>query len=56
MLISRENTVTALVTVEASMDGIDRIMSMMRPSKVAAVFCGMLCVNPRSNPNAEQIR
>lgn len=37
LLMSRDGVVVALVTVAASADGIDRIMWMMRPSKLAAL-------------------
>jgi RNA polymerase sigma-70 factor (ECF subfamily) len=37
VLLSREGTVVALVTIGASAAGIDRIMWMMRPSKLAAI-------------------
>jgi glutamate 5-kinase len=37
VLMSRDGTVVALVTIEASAEGIDRIMWMMRPSKLAAI-------------------
>lgn len=37
MLVSRDGRVVVLVTIEASPDGINRIMWMMRPSKLAAI-------------------
>jgi RNA polymerase sigma-70 factor (ECF subfamily) len=37
VLVSRNGTAIALVTVDASDEGIDRILWMMRPSKLAAI-------------------
>jgi RNA polymerase sigma-70 factor (ECF subfamily) len=37
VLVSRDGNVGALVTVHASAQGIDQLMGMMRPSKLAAV-------------------
>jgi RNA polymerase sigma-70 factor, ECF subfamily len=37
VLISRDGVVVALVTIAASAQGIDQIMWMMRPSKLAAM-------------------
>jgi len=36
-LLSRAGVVAMLVTIEASPDGIDRIMRVMRPSKLTGV-------------------
>ena len=37
VLVSRQGRVVTLVTVDVSMDGIQRIMWMMRPSKLGAL-------------------
>lgn len=56
VLVSRGDTVVALVTNDVSTEGIQQIMRMMRPSKLAAVSAACHVSARQLIPIAEQIR
>jgi hypothetical protein len=53
MLMSRESEVVALASIDASEDGIDQIMWIMRPSKLAGISLVRRGLTDRNPSDAE---
>jgi RNA polymerase sigma-70 factor (ECF subfamily) len=51
MLMSRDGAVVALATIGASAQGIDQILWMMRPSKLAAISLSRQGIRERDSSN-----